>query len=136
MPIECPGWDLQDMDLYGLGAGLAPYDNLEALLSEQRTYLGTSTYNGMIVSLQKKTSRGLTFQANYTLSKSLDQGLINQNNAGYFNNSFYPNASYGPSLYDRTHTFTGLYVYQLPAGQGHKFHFENKFADRLISGWD
>jgi len=64
VPIECPGWDLQDMDLYGLGAGLAPYDNLEALLSEQRTYLGTSTYNGMIVSLQKKTSRGLTFQTN------------------------------------------------------------------------
>jgi Carboxypeptidase regulatory-like domain len=132
----------ETMDLYRTtpvsagGPGLASYDNLEALLSELRTYIGTSNYNGLIVSLQKKASRGLTFQANYTLSKALDEGLINQNNAGYFNNSYFPKASYGPSLYDRTHSFTGLYVYQLPAGEGHRFHFDNKFADRLISGWD
>jgi hypothetical protein len=132
----------QTMDLYRTtpvasgGPGLASYDNLEALLSELRTYIGTSTYNALIINLQKKMTRGLTFQANYTLSKSLDEGLINQDNAGYFNNSFYPRASYGPSLYDRTHTFTGFYVYELPAGGSHRFHFENKFADGLISGWD
>jgi hypothetical protein len=130
------------MDLYRTtpvsqgGPGLASYDNLEALLSELRTYIGTSNYQALIVNLQKKASNGLTFQANYTLSKALDEGLINQDNAGYFNNSFYPKASYGPSLYDRTHTFTGLYVYQLPAGGSHKFHFDNKFANELISGWD
>jgi Carboxypeptidase regulatory-like domain len=132
----------QTMDLYRTtpvasgGPGLASYDNLEALLSEERTYVGTSTYNAMIVNLQKKTNKGLTFQANYTLSKSLDEQLINQDNAGYFNNSYYPRASYGPSLYDRTHTFTGLYVYELPAGGSHRFHFENKAADQIISGWD
>lgn len=132
----------QTMDLYRTtpvaqgGPGLPSYDNLEALLSELRTYIGTSNYQGLIINLQKKMSRGLTFQANYTLSKALDEGLINQDNAGYFNNSFYPKASYGPSLYDRTHTFTGLYVYQLPAGGSHRFHFENKFADGFISGWD
>lgn len=132
----------QTMDLYRTtpvsagGPGLPSYDNLEALLSELRTYEGSSTYNGLIITLQKKTSNGLTFQANYTLSKALDQGLINQDNAGYFNNSFYPNASYGPSLYDRKHSFTGLYVYQLPVGEGHRFRTGNKFADRLIGGWD
>jgi hypothetical protein len=132
----------QTMDLYrttpvaGGGPGLASYDNLEALLSELRTYVGTSNYQGLIVNLQKKFSQGLTFQANYTLSKSLDEGLINQDNAGYFNNSFYPKASYGPSLYDRKNTFTGLYVYQLPAGGSHRFHFDNKVADGIISGWD
>jgi hypothetical protein len=132
----------QTMDLYRStpvgqgGPGLSSYDNLEALLSELRTYIGTSTYNALIINLQKRTSNGLTFQANYTLSKALDEGLINQNNAGYFNNSFNPHASYGPSLYDRTHSFTGLYVYQLPIGQGHRLHFENKLADRILSGWD
>ncbi|HXW57634.1 MAG TPA: carboxypeptidase-like regulatory domain-containing protein [Candidatus Cybelea sp.] len=131
----------QTMDLYRTtpiadgGPGLASYDNLEALLSELRTYIGTSNYNALIINLQKKTTNGLTFQANYTLSKALDEGLINQDNAGYFNNSFYPKASYGPSLYDRTHTFTGLYVYQLPAGGSHRFHFENNGLDRVISGW-
>ena len=60
----------QNMDLYRLGQNLTPYDNLQTVLSELRTYVGTSTYNALIVSLQKKTSSGLTFQVNYT-SRSL-----------------------------------------------------------------
>ena len=125
----------QTMDLFRLGSGLQPYDNLQTVLSEQRTYVGTSTYQGLIVTMTKSTSHGLTFQANYTLSKALDQQLINQNNAGYFNNSFFTNSSYGPSLYDRTHSFTGLYEYQIPAGQGHRVSFNNGVLDRFISGW-
>jgi len=124
----------QTMDLYRFGNDLQPFDNLQTVLSELRTYVGTSTYNGLIVSLQKKTSSGLTFQANYTLSKSLDQGLVNQNNAGYYLNSFFKNSSYGPSLYDRRHLITGDFVYQLPLGAGHRFHLSNGI-DRAISGW-
>ncbi|HKV25016.1 MAG TPA: carboxypeptidase-like regulatory domain-containing protein [Candidatus Acidoferrum sp.] len=124
----------QGMDLYRFSQGLQPFDNLQTVLSEIRTYEGHSNYNGLIVTLQKKTSNGLTFQANYTFSKSLDEGLINQNNAGYFSNSYNINASYGPSLYDRKHAFTGQYVYQLPAGDTHRLHL-NHGLDRLISGW-
>lgn len=124
----------QTMDLYRFGQGLQPYDNLQTVLSELRTYVGTSTYSGLAVSLTKKTSAGLTLQANYTLSKSLDQGLVNQNNAGYYLNSFLKNASYGPSIYDRRHLITGDFVYQLPIGAGHRFHFNNGF-DRALSGW-
>ena len=124
----------QTMDLYRLGQGLATYDNLQAALSELRTYIGTSTYNAFIVSLQKKTSAGLTFGANYTLSKSLDQGLINQDNAGFYLNSYNVDASYGPSVYDRRNVFNADYVYQLPIGNGHRVHFNNGF-DRALSGW-
>jgi Carboxypeptidase regulatory-like domain len=124
----------EEMDLYRNSIGLQPYDNLQTQVSVLRTYEGTSTYNGFIVTLQKKTSGGLTFQVNYTLSKSLDQSLINQNNASYFLNSYFPNASYGPSLYDRRNLFTADYVYQLPVGNGHLLHFNNGF-DRAISGW-
>ncbi len=124
----------QQMDLYRFGQGLTPYDNLQNQVSVLRTYLGTSNYDAFIVSLQKKTSAGLTFQANYTLSKSLDESLVNQNNAGYFLNSFNPDASYGPSLYDRRNMFTADYVYQLPFGTGHRLHLSNGF-DRAVSGW-
>lgn len=124
----------QTMDLYRFSQGLPSYDNLQTVLSELRTYVGTSTYNGLVVSLTKKTSGGLTMQANYTLSKSLDQGLINQNNAGYYLNSFNVNASYGPSAYDRRHLITGDFVYQLPIGGSHRIHFSNGF-DRALSGW-
>ena len=125
----------QTMDLYrSLIKGLPSYDNLQTVLSELRTYVGTSTYNALVVSLTKKTSGGLTMQANYTLSKSLDQGLVNQNNAGYYLNSFFKNASYGPSLYDRRHLITGDFVYDLPVGGTHRFHLNNGF-DRALSGW-
>ncbi|HLW80960.1 MAG TPA: carboxypeptidase-like regulatory domain-containing protein [Candidatus Acidoferrales bacterium] len=124
----------QTMDLYRFGQGLQPYDNLQTVLSELRTYVGTSKYNGFIVSITKKTSSGLTLQANYTLSKSLDQGLVNQDNAGYYLNSFDINASYGPSIYDRRHLITGDFVYQLPMGGGHRFHLNDRF-DRALSGW-
>lgn len=124
----------QGMDLFRYFQGLQPFDNLQTVLSEMRTYVGTSNYNALIATLQKKTSHGLTFQVNYTFSKSLDQGLVNQDNAGYFTNSYNINASYGPSLYDRKHAFTGQYVYQLPAGTGHRVHLNNGF-DRALSGW-
>lgn len=122
------------MDFFRLSQGQSTYDNLQTVLSELRTYVGSSTYSGFIASLQKKTSAGLTFQVNYTLSKSLDQGLVNQDNAGYYLNSFFKNASYGPSLYDRRHLFTGEYVYQIPAGGTHRFHLSHGL-DRAISGW-
>jgi hypothetical protein len=124
----------EQMDLYRFGQGLTPYDNLQTQVSVLRTYIGTSTYNGFVVIWQKKTSRGLTFQVNYTLSKSLDESLVNQNNAGYFLNSYFPKASYGPSLYDRRHLVTADYVYQLPIGNGHYLHLNNGF-DRAVSGW-
>lgn len=124
----------QTMDLYRFGQGLQSYDNLQTVLSELRTYVGTSTYNALILSVQKKTSGGLTMAANYTLSKSLDQGLVNQDNAGYYLNSFNVNASYGPSIYDRRHLLTGDFVYQLPIGGSHRFHLTNRF-DRALSGW-
>jgi hypothetical protein len=124
----------QTMDLYRFGQGLSTYDNLQTLVSELRTYIGTSTYNGFIVSLQKSTSAGLTFGVNYTLSKSLDQGLVNQDNAGYYLNSYNIDASYGPSIYDRRNIFNADYVYQLPIGAGHRLHFNNGF-DRALTGW-
>lgn len=124
----------QTMDLYLFGQGLPTYDNIQTLVSELRTYVGTSTYNGMIVSLQKNTSAGLTFGVNYTLSKSLDQGLVNQDNAGYYLNSYNIDVSYGPSIYDRRNVFNADYVYQLPLGKGHFVHFDNGF-DRALSGW-
>ncbi|MFZ0640755.1 MAG: carboxypeptidase-like regulatory domain-containing protein [Candidatus Acidiferrales bacterium] len=124
----------EQMDLYRFGQGLTPYDNLQNQVSVLRTYEGTSNYNAFIVSLQKKTSAGLTFQVNYTYSKSLDESLVNQDNAGYFLNAFNPDASYGPSLYDRRDLFTADYVYQLPFGTGHRFHLSNGL-DRAVSGW-
>jgi hypothetical protein len=44
-----------------------------------RTYIGKSNYNGLIATLRKRTSHGLTAQVSYTFSHTLDQNISNQN---------------------------------------------------------
>lgn len=124
----------QTLDGYRRILGLQTYNNDQAQLEFMRTYIGLSNYNGVLLTLNKRTSHGLTFTANYTYSKTLDNDQLNQNNAGYYQNSFFPGAEYGPSVYDRRSVFNGYYVYDLPTGKGHRFSTGN-WLDRVIGGW-
>src|SRR5579884_2066179 len=122
------------LDTYRRLLGLTPYINDQAQMEFMRTYIGESNYNGLLVTLNKRFSHGLQMSANYTFSRTLDDDLQWQNNASYYPNSFHPGVSYGPSIYDRTHTFNAYYTYDLPAGTGHRFSTGNWF-DRVIGGW-
>jgi hypothetical protein len=124
----------QNLGTYRRSLGLLPYNNDEAQMEFMRTYIGEASYNGLLVSLNKRTSHGLTFGANYTFSKSLDDDLQWQNNASFYPNSFHPGAEYGPSLFNRTHTFNANYLYDIPLGKGHRLSAGNWF-DRVIGGW-
>jgi hypothetical protein len=99
-----------------------------------RTYIGESNYNGALFTVSKRLSRGLVVNGNYTFSKALDNGLQNQNNAGFYHNSFYPYVEYGRSIFDRTHVFNLTWIYQLPVGEGHRVSFHSGL-DRILSGW-
>lgn len=120
------------IDSARLGKGLSPFDNLQVLELFVRTHTGKSNYNAGFVNLRKRFSQGLTFDANYTFSKSLDQQGIIQRDGSLLDNSFYPNFEYGPSLFDRTHVLNATFVYDLPAGHGHRF---GSSLDRLFGGW-
>lgn len=124
----------QNLGTYRRQIGLVPYNNDEAQMEFMRTYIGETNYNGLLLNVNKRLSRGLQVSANYTYSKSLDDDLQWQNNASFYPNSFHPGAEYGPSLYNRKHVFTAYYVYDLPAGQGHMLSTHNWF-DRVIGGW-
>jgi hypothetical protein len=85
---------------------------------------GNSTYNSLQLSTEKRLSRGITLQANYTWAKSLDNLPVNASAGGPSDgNSFvYPwyfkNANLldrGPSDFDHRHRFVISYVWQLPA---------------------
>jgi len=114
--------------------GLPNYQNQQLFDLHMRTYIGKSNYNGLIVTLRKRTSHGLTFDASYTLSKTLDQNISNQNQAGIYSNSYHPNVDYGPSLFDRRHIFNFNYLYELPFGKGHRFGNGN-LSSRLLGGF-
>jgi len=124
----------QNLGTYRGSLGLGPYSNEESQTEFMRTYIAQSNYNGLLVSLAKRMSNGLTFSANYTFSKAMDDGVVNQNQAAFFTNSFHPGVDYGPSLFNRTHVFNANYVYDVPLGKGHKLS-GGKFLDRIIGGW-
>ena len=123
-----------NLDSYRRGLGLQGYDSDQAQVEFMRTYIGYSNYNAGIITLTKRMSHGFTISANYTLAKALDDGISNQNNAGFFSNSYNTSVQYGPSSYDRRHVVNAYYQYDLPAGPGHKFHTGN-VLDRVLGGW-
>lgn len=123
-----------NLDTYRRGLGLQAYDSDQAQVEFMRTYIGYANYNAGIITMTKRMSHGFTISANYTLSKALDDGMSNQNNAGFFSNSYNTSVQYGPSSYDRRHVFNTYYQYDLPAGAGHKFHTGN-VLDKVIGGW-
>lgn len=111
-----------------------PYNNQQALDLFFRANGGRSNYHALILSLHKRNSNGLTFDLNYTLSKSLDQVGAVQNSAGELASSYFPDIEYGPSFYDRRHQLNLNGVYDLPFGKDRMFS-TGTWVDRLIGGW-
>ncbi len=123
-----------NLDTYRRGLGLQAYDSDQAQVEFMRTYIGYANYNAGLLTISKRLSHGFTVSGNYTYSKALDDGLSNQNNAGFYSNSFNPSVQYGPSSYDRRNVFNAYYQYDIPAGKGHLVH-GGSVVDHIIGGW-
>jgi hypothetical protein len=85
-----------------------------------------SNYNSLQVLFQKNFTKGLQFQASYTLSKTMD-------NASSFESALNPlnfDATYGLSAYDARNRFVFNYVWDLPVP---KF---DGFKGKLLDGWE
>jgi len=93
-----------------------------------------ANYHAGFVTLRSRAYRGLTFDANYTYSHALDNFGITQECTGAIPDAFDHHRSYGPSLFDRRHTFNLLVNYGLPFGKG-KSMANGAFADRVFGGW-
>jgi hypothetical protein len=87
-----------------------------------------STYNGMWVSVNRKVARRLTFNASYTLSKSIDNNSVGSSNpeAQNFRNLRLERAL---SDFDARQRFVVSGVYSLP------FKAQQALADRVVNGW-
>ncbi|HZR31858.1 MAG TPA: carboxypeptidase regulatory-like domain-containing protein [Terriglobales bacterium] len=80
---------------------------------DQISYLkfdGTSNYNSLQTSIQRRFSKGFTFGAVYTWSKALTTANTDQDTV----NTFFPLLDYRAAGWDRTHVFAANYVYDLP----------------------
>jgi outer membrane receptor protein involved in Fe transport len=87
--------------------------------------IASSAYNSLQVSLEKRWSRGLSFTAAYTFSKSIDEassfeGILNP----------LPGArNYALSLFDARHRFVISYQWDIPVPK------YGGFAGKALDGW-
>ncbi len=102
---------------------------------------GSSIYHALQTSLTKRFSRGYTFLAGYTFSKSID--LASQYHSGSGNpidpaiaqdaNNF--SADRGLSSFDIRHRFTLSGVFELPFGAGKKYLDHHGAVNKFVGGW-
>jgi hypothetical protein len=136
------------VSLFGSGAtvgqALRPfpqYGNIDNIMNP----VGSSSYNGLQTSLQKRFSQGLTFLVSYTWSKTMGTAdafagaFAGAENAIYgasFMQDFYNmNSERSVTSSDIPHVLAISYVYELPVGPGKKFLNHRGVLGKLVGGW-
>jgi len=109
------------------------------------TSSGRSNYNAAQFSLRKRATHGLSFDFNYTYSKSIDMTSDAERvnlfegygfGGGQIINSFDPGQSRAVSDYDMTHQFNTNWVYELPFGRGMELGKNwGRGLDAILGGW-
>lgn len=128
---------LQALNAFGLIAnntGLPGQFSTNAYIGN----FGSSSYNGMLVTVKKNLSRSLEFDFNYTFSRSIDNvsSVANTVVGGLVCDSANFRVCRGPSDFDVTHLFSANGVYDLPFGRGRAIGSgANNFVNAFIGGW-
>ena len=105
---------------------------------------GFSSYNGILLTLQKNTSHGVQYDFNYTFSHSIDnisffansQGDTGIGGGGLICDDIRPKECRGSSDFDLRHIISADATYQLPFGRGKMFlNTASAWLDEAIGGW-
>jgi hypothetical protein len=103
--------------------------------------LGQSTYNALLVKVERRFHNGLNLLASYTYSKTLtdaDSALPSFSQfsgGGFAQNPFNLKSEKSLSYQDIPHTLVVSYIYELPVGKGKKFLNKGGIVDKVIGGW-
>lgn len=100
---------------------------------------GSSSYNGMLVSLRKRFSQGFQFDFNYTLSNSIDNqsSIVNTVAGGLVCDLKNLRVCRGPSDFDIRHLINVNGIWELPFGRGKRFGGDAPgWANQIIGGWE
>nr|MDQ3322679.1 hypothetical protein [Acidobacteriota bacterium] len=99
-----------------------------------------SDYNGLSFTLRQRLGQVLTYDVNYTLSKSMDDasGLQTATTYGsaFILNPLRQEDSYAVSDFDVRHVVNANFIFQVPFGKDRKFFSNlNSVADAFLGGW-
>jgi hypothetical protein len=102
---------------------------------DYKSDIGSSTYNGLGLALERRFSQGLEFQARYTWSHSINDGSVGGGESNGPENVNCLECDKGPSVFDVRNNVAVNAVYELPLGPGKPFVDEQGFVGMLLGGW-
>jgi hypothetical protein len=109
-----------------------------------------SRYNSMQASLRQRSAHGLELLASYTLAKgttnnrgfygvfggSGPQGVTSATEGAYWQNTYDPEAEWGPAFHDVRHNLVLSATYELPIGKGRAWGSDwSGLMDTALGGW-
>ena len=111
---------------------------------------GGSKYNSMQASVRQRLSGGAEFLASYTLGKVTTnnrgfygifggtglQGVTSGTEGAYWQNTYNPDAEWGPAFHDVRHNFVFSSTYELPFGRGKAYGDDwSGVMNAVLGGW-
>jgi hypothetical protein len=97
---------------------------------------GVSRYKSLQVQGEKRFSNGLSFLADFTLSRNMANASTGS--APYAPNgvnAWDPALEYAPSVFDQLYVTNFVWSYELPIGPGKRFLGSGGLLSRLLGGW-
>ena len=129
-----------DDDYSGAGAWQNLFFHPQYAAFSAFSSVARSDYNGATFSVRQRLGETLTWDFNYTWSKSFDDasGLQTGDSYGsqFILNPLRQHDNYSVSDFDTRHSINANFIFQLPFGKGRQwFSDTNSFANGVIGGW-
>jgi hypothetical protein len=102
---------------------------------DYKSDIGSSTYNALLLTLERRFSHGLSLQGRYTWSHSINDGSVGGGESNGPENVNCLQCDKGPSVFDVRSNFTVNAVYELPFGPGKAFVNSPGVLGKIVGGW-
>jgi hypothetical protein len=102
---------------------------------DYKSDIGSSTYNALGLSLERRLSNGLSFQTRYTWSHSINDGSVGGGESNGPENVNCLRCDFGPSVFDIRQNFIANSVYELPFGPGKAYLNDPGWLGKIVGGW-
>lgn len=102
---------------------------------DYKSDIGSSTYNALLLSLERRFSSGLSFQSRYTWSHSINDGSVGGGESNGPENVNCLACDKGPSVFDVRNNVTVNTAYELPFGPGKSFLNDTGGLGKIVGGW-
>ena len=102
---------------------------------DYKSDIGSSTYNALQLTLERRFTNGISFQGRYTWSHSINDGSVGGGESNGPENVNCLACDKGPSVFDVRNNVTMNAVYELPFGPGKPFLNSSGVLGRIFGGW-